>query len=616
MKNRISKLFVGAVLAFVIPSCTDFLTQEPIDQVNANKWFSTEDDLEFYANGFIQSYLPGNNTIGLSDGFCDLVATRTSSDYYRPGIWNSTKQTGWSYGDWGNIRRANYMLANMVRSKDLVNEKVYNHFEGVARFWRAYFYYEKVRMFGDVPWVDRVFDEADEALFAGRDDREYVMHQLLEDLNFACQHLQAEGTPYTKGRTQINRWVALAFKSRVCLFEGTYRKYHSVNPSTRQPWNGKYESAVDWLQESAQAAEELMNSGVFELHQTGSPQTDFRTLFTSMNPTATREVIWIRENSSALDVYNEITWNVNSSTYGQQYAPTKDLIDMFLTLDGTPVPTDKLPVYQEFDNRDWRLSQTVHAPGHTYQTNAGVTLLKPLNFTYTFTGYQFIKWSIEREENYSKGKAENSLPILRLGEVLLNYAEAKAETGTLTRDIWNKTVGALRERAGVKNVYPADADYVADTWLKEYYADSPIALSDVLLEIRRERATELILEMGLRVDDLYRWKLGDLIVKRYQNQGWRGMYLSDKDYAEGFEFNGTQYGGRSDQQAPWSKTSATSYKIGTSTANSNFSLSEGTKGYLIYHYALKWDDRMYVHPIPNAALTLNPALKQNAGWEE
>lgn len=614
MKRNFINIFIGAALTLTTSSCSDFLDRDPIDKVNADEWFTSENDLVFYANGLIQSYLPSESTIGLGDGYCDLVATKTSSDFYRPGIWNSSKQTGWAYSDWENIRRVNYMLENMTRSKDIVSSEVYNHFEGVARFWRAYFYYSKVRTFGDVPWIEKVFADTDEDLYAGRDSREYVMHKILEDLNFACENLQKSGSTYTKGKTLINKWTALAFKSRVCLFEGTYRKYHSVNPSTNTEWTNEFESSSDFLNEAVKASEELIAKGGFTLNDTDNPSYDYRTIFTSMNPSATNEVIWIREYSSSLSVFNELTWNVNSSTYGQQYAPTKDLVNMYLTLDGTPITTDKVCIADEFENRDWRLSQTVHSPGHTYQTNAGVTTLKPLNFTYTFTGYQFIKWSMEREENYSKAKCENSLPILRLGEVLLNYAEAKAELGEMTEEIWKETVGALRERAGVKSIYPEDASYIEDVWLKNYYEDSSLPLSNIQLEIRRERATELIMEMGLRVDDIYRWKLGNLVAKRStDNQGWRGIYISEEDYKDGFEFNGNTYGPVKGAQA-WSKTSATSYKIGTSTANSNFSLSEGNHGYLIYNYKLEWQDKMYLKPIPDAALTMNEALGQNYGW--
>ena len=205
---------------------------------------------------------------------------------------------------------------------------------------------------------------------------------------------------------------------------------------------------------------------------------------------------------------------------------------------------------------------------------------------------------------------------MRLAEVLLNEAEAKAELGEMDEKVWDSTVGTLRERAGVRNIYPLSADYVEDKWLKNYYSDSP-NLSNVLLEIRRERVTELIMEEGLRVDDLYRWKLGQLIADRgTSNKGWKGIYITPAAYTDGFVFNGTTYGGKTSKQAIWSKTSATSYKIGTTESNGNFTLSDKDHGYLIYNYKLQWTDRMYVHPIPDAALTLNPSLRQNAGWEE
>lgn len=330
---------MGVGLLLTVTSCDDFLDKQPIDKVDANAWFATETDLELYANGLIQSYLPSESSIGLGDAYCDLVCTKTSSDYYRPGIWNSSKQTGWAYSDWANIRRVNYMLDNMTRSKGKIDDEVYQHYEGVARFWRALFYYNKVRTFGDVPWIDHVPEQADSILFASRDDREFVMHKVLEDLNVACSQLKGSGK-YIQNRTVVNRWVALALKSRVCLFEGTYRKYHSANPSTAKPWNGRYESADTWLRECVKASEELISEGPFKLFSTGNPSTDYRTIFTSTDPFATNEAIWVRECANAtLNVFNELTWNLNSSTYGQQYAPTKTLMDMYLKTDGTPIDT-------------------------------------------------------------------------------------------------------------------------------------------------------------------------------------------------------------------------------------------------------------------------------------
>ena len=234
MKNIIRLFAIGAV-AFTGVSCEDFLSADPVNRVSAEAFFVSESDLQLYCNGLLESYCPSANTIGMGDSYTDLTASKSGTDYYKPGAaWDAGKQTGWDVGDWRSIRRANIMLRDMVRAKENVSEAVYNHYEGVARFWRAYFYYSKVKTFGNVPWIDHVLDVDDALLYAGRDDREYVMSKVLEDLNFACTYCSTDTKTY---KNVINRWVALAFKSRVCLFEGTYRKYHKVNPSTNQPWN-------------------------------------------------------------------------------------------------------------------------------------------------------------------------------------------------------------------------------------------------------------------------------------------------------------------------------------------------------------------------------------------
>ena len=192
MKKRIFNILAVAAVALSGVSCEKFLTVEPIDKMSADTYFMNELELELFANGLIQSYQPTADGLGYSDNFTDLFCSKTSSDYYRPGIWNADKQGSWGVSNWRNIRRANILLNNMTRAQGNVSEAVYNHYQGVARFWRAYFYYAKVQTFGNVPWIDHALDIEDEILYAARDDREYVMHMVLEDLNFACQNLSGD----------------------------------------------------------------------------------------------------------------------------------------------------------------------------------------------------------------------------------------------------------------------------------------------------------------------------------------------------------------------------------------------------------------------------------------
>ena len=183
---------------------------------------------------------------------------------------------------------------------------------------------------------------------------------------------------------------------------------------------------------------------------------------------------------------------------------------MFLETDGTPVASAEVSVTEEFNNRDARLAACVLAPGQTYTTTTGATADFAPNFTWTRTGYQWIKWSLTDEIAWSVSNdmSDNAIPIFRYAEVLLNYAEAVAELGQMTSAIWDDTIGELRKRAGVTSIYPEDGAYVPDQWLRDYYTqdvEHPAALSDIILEIRRERATELFMENDTRYNDLMRW---------------------------------------------------------------------------------------------------------------
>lgn len=208
-------------------SCSNFLERDPENDVSSDAFFNSENDLKLYTNSFINSLLDIDDfTYG--DQYTDVVSTNSSTNYFRAG-WNANQQGGWS---WGDLRSINYMLDNMKKAKGKVSDVVYNHYEGVARFWRARFYYDMVKNFGGVPWYDHVLNNTDSlGLYKKRDSRQVVMSKILEDLNFASSNCLA-AAEYTRSSTRISKYVALALKSRVCLYEGTYRKCHTEFPCT------------------------------------------------------------------------------------------------------------------------------------------------------------------------------------------------------------------------------------------------------------------------------------------------------------------------------------------------------------------------------------------------
>ncbi len=603
MKKHIIIIFA----ALIACSCSEWLERTPANKFAAETFFASESDLELYANGLINSALPGASDMALgSDRYTDFCGTRQSYDFFW-GTFTAAQATNWNSSTWSFNRRVAYMIENMPRCKNNVSSEIYNHYEGVARFWRTWITLKRMKVFGDIYFIDKVIQPSDSLILYGpRQDREYIWHRMKEDLEFACENCLTSGQGINSaGRVYVNKYVALAFASHAFLFEGTYRKYHSVNPSTGKPWNGEYESANELLSLAEKYAKELIDTKAFSLN------SDYRSLFVSAT-LPTDEVIWGCTYSSELSTNHGVTYKYCSTTSSLSYSPTKEYVRMFLKTDGKPAE-EAVSVTKEFIGRDKRLAATVLSPGQTWKRLNGSNEELPPNWTWTCAGYEWIKWvQLEEEPMSADNKSYNSIPIIRYAEVLLNYAEAAAELGHMNKTIWDQTIGALRERAGVASIYPGSAGYVADTWLRNYYTldvKHPSTLTDIQLEIRRERATELTLEGQSRYDDLMRWCLGDLIERRYNHQGWRGIYITPEEAASGFTWAGKTYTVSSAKAL-----NETNYKI-SGTANSNWSLSNGTYGYLIYNYKLVWDDMMYTHPIPLSALNVNPNLGQNEGWQ-
>ena len=592
-------------------SCEGFLSRDPINKFNAETYFQSESELEMYANGMIQSWLPNYSETSGGDAYNDLIATKTGTDFYRPSAnWDSSKQTGWANGDWSFLRRVNYMLTRMDKAKTKVDENIYNHYEGVARFWRAMKYVSKVNTFSNVPWVEQYLQPSDSTVLYGpRDDREYVFHKIREDLEFAATNCMADKF-HTDGRVRIDKYVVNTLASRYFLYEATFRMNVPNNPATGKPWTNEYESVNDLLELAAKCAKTVIDEGGFSLIK------DYSSLFLS-SKLQKDEVIWGRSYSGELNVRHSLTRYFHSSTLGQQYSGTKDLVDMFMKTDGKPIDVaagdDKKLITEEFEGRDPRLAATVLGPGHAIINSASAN--ETIDFTFCKTGYMLTKWSVPDETHFQNSIDENSLPILRYAEVLLNYAEAMNELGRMDQNVWTSTVGALRKRAGIADIYPGSGDYTRDEWLYDYYTkglNHPIYTQgdlDIALEIRRERVTELTFEGGLRQLDVYRYGQADLIARRYDNIGWKGIYVGD---GSEMEFEGKTYTFDPSTDA-LNTNSTTNYPIRprSSAKESDWFIEDG---YLVYKIDLQWTDNMYCRPIPTTALTLNPKIGQNNGW--
>lgn len=568
------------------------LEQDPVSATDSRSVFGSEAGLELYSNSFVE-VLPNVNDLIHGDGMTDYAAARTVPEFIREGAFNATTSSSWP---WDALRNINFFLVN--NEDERVPQDVRDHYNGIARFYRAWFYFDKVKRFGDVPWLDRPLDADDEELFAARDPRSMIMDHVLEDIDYAIEHIVTETDP---SRTTVTKDVALALKSRIALFEGTFRKYHSGDLAAG------LEGTVDfWLEQAADAAQQVMDRGNFSLHEASGPDDSYREVFSS-ELAVTSEVMLAFVHDVDLGVRHTANWRYTSGTFGVGMSLIRPFIHTYLNIDGTPF-TDR-PDYQtmtfmdEVRDRDKRLQQTIRLGDFT-RVNAGVEVPSPPLFSHTLTGYQPIKWTVDDVGVDGGQNNTNDVAIFRYAEVLLNYAEAKAELGTLTDADWEQTVGALRRRAGITGGLTS-LPTQADPYLQSTYF--PDIADPVVLEVRRERGIELALE-GHRFHDIVRWKRGELM-----EMEWRGFYVPELDEHMDLNEDGTPDVYFHRGNPPGNQIGGVFYLDVSADPRV---LSDGAFGELVWMNNIPrvWEERKYLYPIPEAHLRVNPNLGQNPGW--
>lgn len=579
MKTYLSILV--SVFMLLLSGCSkDFLDRLPETDISPQLYFNTENDLIVYANSFYDD-LPGTDTYGADNESDNIepsaISLLMSGKRTVPG---SASEAGWT---WQSLRNVNFFLENY--QKAAVSQEIKDKYAGLARFFRAWFYFKKVQQFGDVPWYSSSLHVNSPELYKGRDPRALVTDSIRADLDFAIAHLGAE-----KNISRVNKWSALALKSRVCLFEGTFRKYHDeLNLAS---------TADALLQEAQEAAAQIMQSGLYKLYSTGQPMQDYQNLFTAESAN-TDEVILAEVYDASFNKTHTGNGAYTSPTLGNP-GFTKSFVNSYLMQDGSSFTNrpdaDKLLFSEEVKNRDPRLAQTLRTPG--YKRTGTTTVLNP-DFTNALTGYQCIKYVTgTNQDGYNSNT--NDLPVFRYAEVLLNYAEAKAELGSFTQSDADLSINALRARVGMAPMQVGVL--VTDAYQRSLYTYS---VSNLIVEVRRERRIELAME-GFRYHDIMRWKEGHLLAETFQ-----GMYFPGKGT---FDLDGN---GKDDfalvDEKPASPIAGIQYYI----LGNDKALSDGNSGKIIVHpttVKVFDENKDYLYPLPSSELTLNTNLVQNPNW--
>ncbi len=593
-------LIIIAAAALAFASC-DMLDKKPLSEMSPESYFKTEQDLQLFSNTFYNNLLPKSPYGYQSDHY----VKQTMSDELHGGSYRVVPNSGsgWS---WGDLRKMNTLLGYIDNCED---EGAIVEYTALTKFFRAFFYYEKVKRFGDVPWIDRELGSADEALWNPRDNREVVMQHMLEDINYAIENLPAPTTQF-----RVNKYTALALKAQFCLFEGTFRKYHA-GESTLKTLPADAASAEFYLQEAADAAKQIMDSGKYSLYTTGKPNQDYRDLFVQENCEGINEFIFAIKFDYGLAIFH------NGTAYGLlpsqgRIGATRKFIDSYLMKDGSRY-TDQAgweskEFAEQIADRDPRLAQSFRTPGYTRID--GTDILAP-DLSSCCTGYQTIKWVMSCKANGGDSdrvdRSTSDLPVYRYAEILLIYAEAMAELGKADQTVLNNTINLLRKRVGMPSL---TVDVTADPYLTnpDYGYTNPKLLANsnlaLILEIRRERAIELAQEANNRWYDLVRWREGKCV-----DQPFYGIYFPGPGE---YDINGDgklDYCLYEGDVKPDSKATSI-LKIG-----SEILLSNGTSGYVEPHKGETHsfdENRDYYYPIPSDERSLNPNLTQNDGWDD
>ena len=574
--------------SLTLMSCGDWLDKLPQDKMSPETFFSNEKELQAYSNAFYNSF-PSSS---LYRDDLDNITHGSAAAIMRDGRVVPSSGGGW---DWGNLRNFNTLLEYSVNCDDA---NVRTQYDALARFFRAYFYFEKVKNFGDVPWYDRQIDSDDEAMLKKpRDSREYVMQRMIEDIDYAIANLSKERSLY-----RVTKWTALALKSRFCLFEGTFRKYHNIS-YPEHSW--EY-----YLEQSAAAASELIEHSGYYLYTEGGKDVCYRNLFSSHRAQEC-EVILARNLNAEYKVYCDVGQYLTNKTYGRP-GVTKKIINSYLMKDGTRFTDkpgyDKMSFMEECKNRDPRLAQSIRTPGYK---RIGSTKQVAPDLATSITGYQPTKF-LGTEAQDAGGTSDNDLIIFRLGEVYLNYAEARAELNSLTQADLDKTINRLRDRVGMKHLSMKVANQNIDPYL-DNKATGYIGVTGenkgVILEIRRERSIELLQE-NFRTSDILRWKEGQILTQRLL-----GIYFESINKEVDLDGDGAPDVCLYEGAKPSTKDGITYLEV-----EKDIILSDRNHGYIEPHRDTKFsfnEERDYLSPIPSNERTLTGgALTQNPGWED
>lgn len=578
------------LLSFLISGC-NYLDTEPGDVISSDHFWETSNAaaLEQYCNLYYPKLIKGHGD-PLSWNLGSMISSEFQSDNLLSAgpsaitFGQNLTLTSSSDWDWSIVRGCNAFLENYQKSPASDTDK--KKYAGEILFFKAMDYFNKVRLFGDVPWYDKTLNKNDTELFKGRDPRAVVMQNILTTIDQAIEFLPRKTKVY-----RVSRDAALLLKARICLYEGTWRRYRGV------------EGDVEYLEKAYDAAGKLMEYG-YSLYKGTGTEDSYFDLFIQDNYDENPEVILSREYDPAINMGHNVPNYIPNSEMGM----SRDCFEEYLcSKTGKPISicgchNPDMGYIAEMKNRDGRLLQTICLPEkdskyarYLFRNDNGsikggapnIFSILPGSDKRTFygascTGYAMCKFYKASEHLIGNHKGGIDCPVMRYAEVLLIRAEAGAELGKDPE--LDQTINALRSRVGF-NIKLTE-NPIEDPDLAAKYPNVQGVNKNLIREIRRERRIELFAE-GYRWDDVCRWNVGEVVYNRER----RGAKMDPNLYtAKEIAIIREQVGFDKDGFiTPYTKRSP---------------------------YTMNFKAKNYLYNIPLNEISLNPnLLPQNPGWE-
>ena len=569
-------------LGLIFNACQeDFLDRTPLDEVTSVDYFKQPEDLKTYLVQFYKrEYFPvrwdAQRNAGSDHGRSQDLGSDNEISVNPDTRLEGTRVVSTTGGlPFGDVRQINFFFDNYRKVEESASFDDYKTYLGEAYFFRAMIYFHLLRTYGDIQWITSELNMNSPELYSPRDARNIVADNIIAALDTAAMYLT---TNRKDGASRVYKWMALLMQSRIALYEGTWQKYHANTPfGVSNPQPEKY------FNKAVEAATQVMESGDFEIYSTGDPSSDYYDLHSTFRDYSTnKEVLFWKKFSIDLGITNAKNYYLSRPA---ERSITKQLADSYLCTDGKPISGNSLfqgytTISDEMQNRDPRFFQTIATPDFPYYILEDGTIVywswiyyDELNTQSSYSspaGYILLKGYNPHFIYHSPNFEDSPSIILRYAEVLLNYAEAKAELGTITQTDIDMSVKLLRDRAGMPNLILSDI--TADpNW------DFP-DLSPIINEIRRERRVELATE-GLRWDDIARWAAADELIVGKRPKGFLASQI----------------------------TTINPFPVDVN------GFLDPYQNILPMGYGFKLD-RDYLNSIPESEIVLNPNMTQNPGW--